>query len=381
MYTRHFSGLEDHYRGLEDPPPGPAVAPAPARKPLRRIRCTAAELEKVNQILGKTHSADEIQSLIQRAVDGGILLGRGAAVPVVGQRAKLFESVFGVAPSWHPAGAGWVLGGVVKKRFEMAAKLLSSGTLWFSCFGLPWRDVFRGVDDPNDYILNAAGGIYRVGLGKRFWDAVRDGDTETAESAMLGAGLRVAFGKLIQFGSPRHTKNNGYCYMRYALHLAGRTIPVWLGNKCPIPPDRWNRLMPSPTSTPPASTTTTPPPARPIRLRLTDEELEQILGRKLGDPLSEHINWIIQQVPPTAKAQPTLGDQLKRKLGEKVDQVSDRLGVPQRLRKYVRQVAEGAAKKGAKLVVEEGLKKMGIESSEAIEAVWGTVERVTQESP
>lgn len=41
----------------------------------------------------------------------------------------------------------------------------------------------------------------------------------------------------------------------------------------------------------------------------------------------------------------------------------------------------GAAKTGAKLVIEEGLRKMGLDSKEAIDAVWATVERVARESP
>ncbi len=72
---------------------------------------------------------------------------------------------------------------------------------------------------------------------------------------------------------------------------------------------------------------------------------------------------------------------MKRKLDDAVDRTSERLGVPPRLRKYVRQAAQGAAKTGSKLVVEEGLRKMGLDSKEAIEAVWATVERVARDTP
>jgi len=58
-----------------------------------------------------------------------------------------------------------------------------------------------------------------------------------------------------------------------------------------------------------------------------------------------------------------------------------RAGYRPGLRKYVRQAARGAAKTGSKLVVEEGLRKMGLDSKEAIEAVWATVERVARETP
>jgi hypothetical protein len=337
----------------------------------------------INQVTGQSLSAEEVQDLLQRTVDGAARLARTAAAPVVGDRAKLFEAVFDRSPLWRPPGAPWVLGGVVRKRFRLAAELLSSGTLWIGCFGLPGPAVGRERDEPDGYILRAIDGIYRIGLGRRFWDLVRDGDTASAEAALLVAALRVAFGLLIRFQRPGPPKNRGFCYMRYALYVAGRTIPGWIGSGCPIPPSRWNRLMPTPAvpATPPAPSGSGPTSTPPIRLRLSDEELERILGRPLTDPLSDHINWVIRQVPPTGAANPTLGDRLKRKLGEKVDEVSERLRVPPRLRKYVRQVAEGAARKGAKLVVEEGLRRIGIDSAEAIEAVWGTVERATQESP
>jgi hypothetical protein len=318
--------------------------------------------------------------MLDQAVSGALKLARDGAVPVVGQRAALFEAVFGVRPAWHPAGAAWTLGGVVKKRLTLAAQLLSSGTVRISCFGWPWRDP--NPDQPETYLVRAEGGKYRIGLGHKFWRFAPSNDRTSMECAMLGAALRIAFGDLIRFSPGAQPKNLSYCYMRYVLHLAGRTIPNWIGAGCPIPPDRWNRLMPAPPQQPPAPPATpTPTPTKPPRLRLTDDELERILGRKLTDPLSDHVDWIISQVQPTGIARPSLGDQIKRKLGEGVDSVSSRLGVPQKYRKYVRQVAEGAAKKGSKLIVEEGLREIGVGSKEAIEAVWGVVERVAKESP
>lgn len=378
MYSRISSA--QRACGLGDPPAVRAASPARSGRAMRQIQCSATQLERVNEILGKKSSAAEMQTLLQQAVDDAANLGRGGAVPIAGQRAALFEAVFGVPASWHPAGAPWVLGGVVRKRMALAAKLLSSGSVWISCFGWPWPDP--SPDTPETYVLRATGGKYRIGLGRKFWDAVRDRDSASVDSALLAAALRIYFGNLIRFSPGARPKNLSYCYMRYALYVAGRQIPAWIGAGCPIPPSRWNRLMPSPPAGPaPAPAPDAPTPAPPPRLRLTDEELERILGGKPTDPLSAHIDWIISQVPPTAAARPTLGEQLKRKLGECIDRVSSRLGVPQRYRKYVRQVAEGATKKGSKLVVEEGLRRMGLDSAEAIEAVWGTVERMTQESP
>ncbi len=372
MYTDR--SRPSRVNGLGDPP----AAPAP--RALRQILCSAAQLGTVTSILVKPSSAAEIQAAVQQAAAGALSLARAGTASTAGQGAALFEAVFGVPPAWHPAGATWMLGGVVRKRMMLAAKLLSSGSVSISCFGWPWPDPHP--DTPDAYIVRAIGGKYRIGLGRTFWKAVRDGDTESAEAALLAAALRIYFGELIRFATGGKSKNQAHCYLRYALHLARRTIPLWIGDGCPIPPARWNRLMPAAAGQPVSPTPSqTPVPAKPVRLRLTDEELERILRRKLTDPLSDHINWVISQVPPTGIARPTLGEQLKKKLREGVDDVSSRLGVPQKYRKYVQQVAEGAVKKGSKLVVEEGLKRIGVGSEEAIEAVWGVVERTAKESP
>ncbi|MGQ0444789.1 MAG: hypothetical protein ACT4O2_06615, partial [Beijerinckiaceae bacterium] len=360
----------------------PVPAPPVAVHAQLRIDCTDVQLQEIARIVGRPVSAEEVGSTVKQTIASAIGLSRAAAVAVVGKQARLFKAVFGLSPGWHPTGVSWRVGGVVRKRFELAARLLASGSLRFSCFG--WSSLPPADDTPEKYYIRAIGDKYRIGLGRRFWESVRDNDPESAEAALMAAALRVAFGQLIRFTKDAKTKNRAYCYLRYALFSAGRKIPIWLGSGCPVPPDRWNRLMPSPgpTAAPPAVPPSSPAaPTAPPRLRLTDEELERILGIKPADPLAAHIDWMISQVPPTAAARPTLGDLLKRKLDAAVDRASERLGVPSRLRKYVRQAAQGAAKTGAKLVVEEGLRKMGLDSKEAIEAVWATVERVAKETP
>jgi hypothetical protein len=205
---------------------------------LKKFVHTAEQLEQVNRILKKTASAEELWALVQQAVSGGIQLAAGAAAATGPKQAALFEAVFGVPPSWHPAGANWLLGGVVRKRMELAAKLLSGGSLLYRCFG---SDI--QPDDPTAYFVRAEGERYRIGLGARFWEAVRDGDRESADGVILAAALKIAFGDLIRFAAGAAAKNQAYCYLRYTLHLADRKIPDWIARGCPIPPDRWNRLM------------------------------------------------------------------------------------------------------------------------------------------
>ncbi|MGH8588468.1 MAG: hypothetical protein ACREXX_03735 [Gammaproteobacteria bacterium] len=360
---------------------GPTVATPSGGVPAQlRIDCSDVQLQGIARIVGRPVSADEVGSTVRQAITGAIGLSRAAAVAVVGKQARLFEAVFGLPPGWHPAGVSWRVGGVVRKRFELAARLLASGSVRFSCFG--WSSPPSADDTPEKYYIRAIGDKYRIGLGQHFWESVRDNDRESADAALVAAALRVAFGQLIRFTKDAKTKNRAYCYLR--LFSAGRKIPSWLGSGCPVPPDRWNRLMPppGPTAAPPAVPPGSPAaPTKPPRLRHTDEELERILGIKPADPLAAHIDWIISQVPPTAAARQTLGDLLKRKLDDAVDRASERLGVPPRIRKYVRQAAQGAVKTGSKLVVEEGLRKMGLDSKEAIEAVWATLERVAKETP
>jgi hypothetical protein len=213
-------------------------APPVATGPVRKFSRTAEQVEKVNQILKSSLSAEDLRAKVEEAVSGGIQLANGVVAATGPKQAALFEAVFGVSPSWHPAGANWLLGGVVRKRMELAAKLLSGGSIRYQCFGSELQP-----DDPTKYFVRAEGEQYRIGLGARFWESVRDGDRESADLAMLAAALKIAFGDLIRFAAGAATKNQAYCYVRYALHLADRKIPVWVASGCPIPPDRWNRLM------------------------------------------------------------------------------------------------------------------------------------------
>jgi hypothetical protein len=219
---------------------GPHALGAPPAAPvsIAKFVHTAEHVEQVNRILKDSLGAEALRAKVQEAVRGGIQLAAGAAAASGPKQAALFEAVFGVSPSWHPAGANWLLGGVVRKRMELAARLLSGGSIRYQCFGSELRP-----DEPGTYFVRAEGEQYRIGLGARFWESVRDGDRETAEVVILAAALKIAFGDLIRFAPGAATKNQAYCYLRYALHLAGRTIPLWVASGCPIPPDRWNRLM------------------------------------------------------------------------------------------------------------------------------------------
>lgn len=364
---------------LADPVVATDPGSAAPTRALRKLLCSSAQLQKVNQILGKELRADELQGLLQQAVDGAASLARGGALPLVAQRAALFEAVFGLTPTWHPAGAQWVLGGVIRKRMRLAAGLLSGGSLLISCLGWPWGDL--GPDSPESYFVRATENKYRIGLGTRFWEAVRDQDTESTEGGLLAAALKIAFGDLIRFRPEGATKNLAVCYLRYALHVAGRKIPGWFGDGCPIPPARWDRLMPSPAPSSQAEPAPASSATKPLKLRLTDEELERILGGKPADPLSARIDWIISQVPPTPAARPPLKDLLRKALDERLDQVMNRTGVPKRLQPYIRKAAHGAVERGSKLVLEESLNQLGVTDPTVVKAIGGVVDRVGEESP
>jgi hypothetical protein len=367
---------------LGDPQVAPTVAPTTTTALVRHLQCSDAQLAQATTSAGRSLGAAEVRTILEEAVREAVKLAREGAGPISGQRAKFFEAVFSVPPGWHPSGVNWVLGGVIRKRLTLAATLLTSRTIRFSCFGWPWPSATP--DAPDAYLVRAEGGVYRVGLGTKFWRLLQTDDRASMACGILGAALRISFGDLVRLTPNAKPKNLSYCYMRYVLHVSGRMIPVWIGDGCPIPPARWNRLMPSPAESGPPTTSPNPappPPVKPPRLRLTDEEIERILGRKIIDPISDHIDGIIRQAVPTGIARPSLGDQLKRKLDEGADSVSSRLGVPQKYRKYVRKIARGAAEKGSKLIVEEGLKEIGVDNKEAIEAVWGVVERVAKEKP
>jgi hypothetical protein len=358
--------------------------PTVAAPIVRHLLCTPKHSEVLQKIIGHSFTVDQVRDMITAAAGEAATFARQAATKLRSAPSpdldKLFIECFGVGrkhvPSWRPAGQTWNVGGVVRTRFERAARTLTDGYIHYACYGAPWKE--EQPDDPRKYALAARGGKYRIGFGELYWREWKYGSVSSPPAFLLGAALIIYFGPMITFKPKAPKTVSIFSYLRFAFTLAGVEIPPWV-----VKPAEWK--APTGTPTPPV---TTPPTGsgsgtstRPPRLRLTDEELERILGGKPKDPLDARIDWIISQVPPTKAARPALKDLVRQKFNEKLDQTMNRVKVPKRLQPYVRKAAHGAIERGSKLVLEESLQQMGVTDKETIEAITGTVERLGQESP
>ena len=353
------------------------VPPAVA-SPVRHFHCTAAHVAGIERLIGQAFTAAQVRETISASAGEAAYLARQAGSKLGGKRTATLESLFvdcfGVrpdhVPAWRPAGQAWTMGGVVRARYGSAAKILSGGSIHYSCLGWPWK--LGRPDDPAVYRTRVRAGMYRMGVGAKLWQDWKALGSASPVAAILGGALIIYFGPRLTSKPGAARTVNVYGYLRFALEANDIEAPAWV----------LSGGADAAASAP--STPSTPAPGAslpPIRLRLTDEELERILGHKPADPLAARIDWIIRQVPPTRAARPPLKDLVRKKFDEQLDRVMDRTGVPKRIRPYVRKAAHGAIEKGSKLVLEESLEQLGVTAPGTIDAIRGTIERLSQESP
>jgi hypothetical protein len=356
---------------------GPAAAPVAS--PVRHFHCSSTQVAEIERLIGQSFTPAQVRGTISASAGEAAYLARQAGAKLrskpTGNLEPLFVECFGVrpayVPAWRPGGQKWNVGGVVRARYESAAKILLGGSIHYSCLGWPWK--IGRVDDPATYRARLRAGMYRMGLGAKLWTDWKAVGSVTPVAAILGGALIIYFGPLLTSRAGVAKTVSVYGYLRFALAANDIEPPAWVRTPgADLPPP-----APATQTTGPSSGSRAPP----VRLRLTDEELERILGGKPADPLAARIDWIIQQVPPTRAARPPLKDLLRKKFDESLDRAMERTGVPKRLRPYVRKAAHGAIEKGSKLVIEESLNQMGVTAPEAVEAIRGAIERVGQESP
>ncbi len=361
---------------------------------VRQLLCSDAQLAAISAVIGRPITRDEAREGITGAVGEAVRLATTSADLLDPSRRTsgvraMFDNVFQVPPEhvppWRPAGQTWTVGGVVRTRYREAARLLQGDSLHYSCWGYPWSG--GAPDLPATYSVSAFANSRRIGLGKGFWLSWAKGDRVSMGANLLGAALRVYLDRFsFTEAAPRTIR--AFCYMRFAIRASRLPIPGWIGDGCPQPPGR-RTLGPEFPETGPeraeAPLVSPPPPARsgpsPFRFQLTDEELERILGFKPKDPLAAHIDWIITQVPPSPNAPITISDRFWERMDEALNAAMERVGVPQRIRPYVRRAARGTVSRGSGVILEEVMHRLGITDGEQLEAIRGAIDRLFQTSP
>lgn len=209
--------------------------------PLRRFECSADALARIQAVTGHVMTQAEVLDSVR--FQAGNAAGVAAKVATRLQSTdsilvSTFQSTLGVSltsgPSWRPTG-GWSHGQIVRQRFLGAHRLLKSGALLYSCWGRP-RGA-GGLEANPNYLALARPGQYWIGLGRQYWEAVRNGDVDTTTHAFLFAALRAYYGPQLSDATALQAPSvppfsNIHCYIKFVANLLNAKLPTWVEDNC-----------------------------------------------------------------------------------------------------------------------------------------------------
>jgi hypothetical protein len=211
------------------------VTPASRIWKLPHFHCTADQLKKVGEVLGGPVSREEIRTILLGAADKGKRLAEDGWLKVQGTKTlsagdeALFKACFGVASTARPTSTG-TMRRIVQARFRGGIQILGDDAVKVSCWGWPWGGA-SSKDEPENHFARVLPRRWGIGLGKKFWAVVRDGDTVSMAAVMLGAALRIFYYRMA-FGERTPRTVRSLCYLRFAILAGGQTVPAWLESRC-----------------------------------------------------------------------------------------------------------------------------------------------------
>jgi hypothetical protein len=209
--------------------------------PIRRFECPAEALLRIKTVTGITMTRAEVLDSVRLQAGNAAGVAAKTASRLASPDATTvaaFENTFRVKhdSSWRAPAAGWSHSRIVRQRFLGAHRLLKSGALLYSCWGRP--RVARGPETSPDYLALAQPGQYWIALGRRYWEANRDGDVDTTTHAFLFAALRAYYGPLLSDAPatlvpPVRMLGNIHCYIQFVANMFNAKLPNWVADNCP----------------------------------------------------------------------------------------------------------------------------------------------------
>jgi hypothetical protein len=202
-----------------------------AQPKVRHLLCSAADQQKIEVVLGRKTTGNEVRKAAENAAKVAVSIARQAAAalekhPRTARTRRLFCEAFGstpdLVPSWRSSLTGTVLwkdaAELVAIRLRAAAKILDGGFIRYFCWGNPGHCAECSDVDAKYFACSSFKGKYVICLGRAFWRAFRKKDRATLASTLVHEALHIYFSTTVA-----HTGRipNANCYERFAIRHAG----------------------------------------------------------------------------------------------------------------------------------------------------------------
>jgi hypothetical protein len=200
--------------------------------PMRHIECSSASVQKIIDI-GPFASREEALERLTMDIGHAAFVAHNSATALAAREEKAitaFKETFGVDPFRTDLPAGrWTGGKIVQARFAGAFKLLNSGAILYSCWGLP-RKAGGPESNPN-YTIKVKPNNYWMALGRKYWE---ESDNDVRAAMCLSAALRIAYGEWVKEGLLNRQANQVTCYIKFGFRLLDADLPAFVANTCPV---------------------------------------------------------------------------------------------------------------------------------------------------
>jgi len=217
----------------------PAVATSQSNNPVRLFACSDDERKKIEQVVGKPVSTEELRTAVGTAVEKAVSLTSKAIhalekSPRSAQTKTRFREIFGTfpefVPQWRASGAAWKdRGELVALRLKRAAILLASGQIQYYCWGCPGGDRDPGTYEACNYPI----GKYIIGLGKGFWENLQNSSAYNYMAmTLLHEALHINYSSVMG-SSHEGTYGNANCYQRFVPEINGLFLYPEIEKGCP----------------------------------------------------------------------------------------------------------------------------------------------------
>lgn len=200
--------------------------------PMRHIECSSASVQKIIDIGPFISRAEAIERLTMD-IGHAAFVAHNSATALAAREEKTitaFKETFAVDPFRTDLPAGrWTGGRIVQARFAGAFKLLNSGAILYSCWGLP-RKAGGPEANPN-YTIKVKPNNYWMALGRKYWE---ESDNDVRTAMCLSAALRIAYGEWVKEGLLNRQANQVTCYIKFGFKLLDADLPAFVANTCPV---------------------------------------------------------------------------------------------------------------------------------------------------